>query len=65
MDITRNWRLKTSRSQLLATRCPVTGEVLLPGKNSASASDDREVYTFEQDEPRTGEAAARYAPAAR
>ncbi len=30
MDITRNWRLKTSRSQLLASRCPVTGEVVLP-----------------------------------
>jgi len=37
MDITRNWRLKTSRSQLLASRCPVTGEVVLP-QHAASFS---------------------------
>jgi len=30
MDITRNWRLKTSRSQLMATRDPQTGAVMLP-----------------------------------
>ncbi len=46
MDITRNWRLKTSRSQLMATRDPQTGAVILPGQ-----TPPREVaiYTFDLD----------------
>lgn len=49
MDITRNWRLKTSRSQLLATRCPATGAVVLP--QSASFNHVAEVYTFDHGQP--------------
>ena len=36
MDITRNWRLKTSRSQLLATRRP-NGAIALPQQSSQPA----------------------------
>jgi hypothetical protein len=43
MDITRNWRLKTSRSQLLATRCPETGAVMLPQQTSLAV---QRAYTF-------------------
>ena len=43
MDITRNWRLKTNRSQLLATRCPTTGEIRLP-QQTASLAEDVEIY---------------------
>jgi hypothetical protein len=46
MDITRNWRLKTNRSQLLATRCPTTGEVRLP-QQTAALAEAVELYTFE------------------
>jgi uncharacterized OB-fold protein len=49
MDITRNWRLKTNRSQLLATRCPTTGVVRLP-QQTASLAEDVEIYTFEVEE---------------
>jgi len=48
MDITRNWRLKSTRSQLLATRCPTTGEVRLP-QQTASLAVDVEPYVFESD----------------
>jgi hypothetical protein len=46
MDITRNWRLKTNRCQLLATRCPTTGEIRLP-QQTASLSKDVETYSFD------------------
>ena len=49
MDITRNWRLKTNRSHLLATRCPTTGEVRLP-QQTVSLAEDVEIYTFETGE---------------
>jgi hypothetical protein len=65
MDITRNWRLKNSRSQLLATRCPVTGEVMLP-QQGASVAQPVELYTFETEaQTRLTEADIDYAKAAR
>ncbi|HEX3051595.1 MAG TPA: hypothetical protein VHP83_13120 [Aggregatilineaceae bacterium] len=63
MDITRNWRLKTARVQLLATRCPVTGEVVIP-QQSAAAVQPVELYRFEMaEQPRLDEVG--YAKAAR
>ncbi len=49
MDITRNWRLKTSRSHLLATRCPTTGAVILPQQSGAMRhpAQPLDVYAFE------------------
>ena len=66
MDITRNWRLKTNRSQLLATRCPTTGQVRLP-QQTASLAEDVEIYTFETDERQAAvpEGLVSYARAAR
>jgi hypothetical protein len=67
MDITRNWRLKTNRSQLLATRCPITGEVRLP-QHTLSLAGDVEIYQFEIEErPAQSmvEGAVSYAKAAR
>ena len=50
MDITRNWRLKMTRSQLLAARCPTTGVVILPQQTSFAAhAAVLESYTFETD----------------
>lgn len=50
MDITRNWRLKMTRSQLLAARCPTTGAVILPQQTSFAAQTAAlESYTFETD----------------
>ena len=46
MDITRNWRLKASRSQLLATRCPQTGAVMLPKQTSLVTQQALASYTF-------------------
>ncbi len=67
MDITRNWRLKTSRSQLLAARDPQTGEVVLPQQTMARAPEVA-LYTFEtagQPHLAEAEAEADYARAAR
>lgn len=68
MDITRNWRLKSSRAHLFAARCPDTGAVILPQQTSfaAHAAQALEVYTFaEEAEPfRLDEIAAHYARAA-
>ena len=64
MDITRNWRLKTSRSQLMATRCPATGEVILPQQSGTLTPPSDESYTFEN-EPRAATAESAYAHAAR
>ncbi len=46
MDITRNWRLKISRSQLLATRCPHTGAVMLPQQTPSATRNDLLRYEF-------------------
>ena len=62
MDITRNWRLKTSRSQMMATRCPQTGAVILP-QQPATAPQPVQLYTFEM--PHSAETEADYAQAAR
>lgn len=61
MDITRNWRLKTSRSQLLAARDPETGNIILPQQTIQTAPV--KTYAFETEEPRASEAT--YAAAAR
>ncbi|HMM29956.1 MAG: hypothetical protein AAGU78_16335 [Chloroflexota bacterium] len=45
MDITRNWRLKTSRSQLLATRRP-NGAIALP-QHSSRPAQPVALYAFE------------------
>jgi len=48
MDITRNWRLKMTRTHLLAARDPKTGDVILPQQGFASHDAQAvEVYTFE------------------
>lgn len=63
MDITRNWRLKSTRTHLLATRCPDTGAIMLP-QSSAANKQEQPLYTFNQvDEVRAVE--ADYARAAR
>jgi len=65
MDITRHWRLKTTRVQLLASRCPTSGAVLLP-QSGAAAHDNGEVYLFAQaEQPRFEAEDASYARAAR
>lgn len=64
MDITRHWRLKTTRVQLLATRCPTTGAILLP-KNGAVSNHTAEVYEFEQEQLRFEVEDTRYEQAAR
>ena len=65
MDITRNWRLKTSRSQLLAARDPQTGEIVLPQQTMARVQEAA-LYTFETaGQPRLVETEADYARAAR
>jgi len=46
MDITRNWRLKISRSQLLATRCPHTGAVMLPQQTGSAVRQMVTRYEF-------------------
>jgi len=45
MDITRNWRLKTSRSQLLAARRP-DGTIIIP-QQSGHPAQPLEVFYFE------------------
>jgi hypothetical protein len=39
MDITRNWRLKTSNSKLIGTYWPETGAVVLAQQNGAIAAE--------------------------
>jgi uncharacterized OB-fold protein len=67
MDITRNWRLKMSRSQLMATRCPTTGAVILPQQSGVTRNGHAEAYTFDVDtgDPRLAEGESDYARAAR
>lgn len=64
MDITRTWRLKQSRSQLIATRCPETGAVILPQQNGAVAQDV-ELYTFDRERQAMVVEEDNYAKAAR
>lgn len=66
MDITRNWRLKSTRSQLLATRCPVTGDVRLP-QQTVSRTVEAEPYVFDTNHRPAAEVegAAEYLKAAR
>ncbi len=47
MDITRNWRLKMSRRELLATRNPETGAIMLPQQTQSAAQSPQDVYVFE------------------
>jgi hypothetical protein len=63
MDITRNWRLKISRSHLLAARNPETGAILLPHQTAQQTQD--EVYTFAVEAVRSDEAEIGLARAAR
>jgi hypothetical protein len=46
MDITRHWRLKTSRSQILAARCPVTGAWVLAQQGGAAPRYAVHMYHF-------------------
>lgn len=62
MDITRNWRLKMSRSQLLAARRP-DGSVILP-QQTARPADQNGVYVFRQEAP-VSEGDVEYSQAAR
>ncbi|HML22641.1 MAG TPA: hypothetical protein PKD09_13395 [Aggregatilinea sp.] len=68
MDITRNWRLKMTRGQMFAARCPETGTVILPQQTSfASHGQPVELYFFDLDgsEPvQLAEVEADYARAA-
>ena len=51
MDITSNWRLKLTRSQLLAAQSP-SGDVILPQQTSlASRAAHVALYEFELDAP--------------
>ncbi|MBI5958828.1 MAG: hypothetical protein HY866_08845 [Chloroflexi bacterium] len=65
MDITRHWRLKTTRTHLLATHCPSTGAVILPQNGTVSPTTER--YEFETEAEQTSVQAedASYARAAR
>lgn len=67
MDITRNWRLKMSRSQLFAVRCVGGDEIVLPQQTSLAARGQTvEVYHFDQGEAvREAAADIDYARAAR
>ena len=66
MDITRNWRLKISRSHLLAARNPETGAILLPQQTGSAAQRAQdEVYTFAAEVVRSDESEVGLARAAR
>jgi hypothetical protein len=47
MDITRNWRLKMARSQLLGVRSPTTGTIILPHQTGSARCPAQEIYHFE------------------
>ena len=47
MDITRNWRLKSTRNRLLATRDPYTGAVMLPQHTASAVAAAQDVYRFD------------------
>ncbi len=64
MDITRNWRLKTTRSRLLATRDPLSGAVMLPQHTASAVVAAQDVYRFES-APERSESQGAYARALR
>lgn len=55
MDITRHWRLKTARGQLMATRCHHSGRIVLAQQSSVTPPEIA-LYRFETTIP------ARYVP---
>ena len=65
MDITRNWRLKISRSRMLATRCPETGMVVLPQQTASALRQDVKPYVFSHRQSDLVEDGADYVRAAR
>ena len=65
MDITRNWRLKMSRNQLLATRNPETGAVMLPQHTESAAVPQHDVYVFQPVQSRASSDEVEYVRAAR
>jgi hypothetical protein len=46
MDVTRHWRLHTSRAQLFATCGPSTGQLHLP-QHSLASLEGTELYLFD------------------
>jgi hypothetical protein len=51
MDITRNWRLKMSRTQMFAARSPETGVLILPQQTSFAAhAASVQLYDFSHEE---------------
>ena len=62
MDITRNWRLKNTRSQLLATRRP-DGAIVLP-HNGGKTTQQQDIFEFSTSAPRS-EGEAEFSRAAR
>lgn len=65
MDITRNWRLKLSRRELLATRHPETGAIMLPQQTQSTTRRANDIYVFEPVAVRLVEDDVEYARAAR
>lgn len=65
MDITRNWRLKLSRRELLATRHPETGAIMLPQQTQSATKYANDIYVFEPVTVRLVEDDIEYARAAR
>lgn len=65
MDITRNWRLKLTRRELLATRHPETGAIMLPQHTQSTTQQANDVYVFEPAAVRRVEDDVEYARAAR
>jgi len=49
-DITRHWRLKTARNQILATECPETGKVVIASSSLSTYQPKKEGYVFEPEE---------------
>lgn len=47
-DISRHWRLKTARSQIVATRLP-DGTVVIPSSTLSTRTSTNERYCFNQD----------------
>lgn len=65
MDITRNWRLKLSRRELLATRHPETGAVMLAQQTPSAIQPQPAVYEFQPARERAEQDDADYVRAAR
>lgn len=65
MDITRNWRLKLSRRELLATRNPATGTVMVAQQTPSAIQPQQAVYVFEPVRDRTEQDDVEFAHAAR